>query len=131
MELFIAAAGAAGLLVLIAFLSPAIERERRPIRSMVGRDLHARRMGRASLAAQVAQRKEPRPLRVSGDTIRPMEATLIDVPAAVPAAPFLASAAAPRLDWARQVSDSSTRGRRERNADSLVASLLKPGVHAR
>jgi hypothetical protein len=150
MEILIAAASAAGILALIAFLSPGVERERRPVHSMVGRDLHERRMQRASLAAQVTQRNAPRPLRMTGEGFRPIEelGVVAGMASTVPASAFMASVensdvaepvraptpapavVAPRLGWARQASESSSRNLREHQADGLVASLLGPTAQA-
>ena len=151
MELLIAAAVAAGILASIALLSPGVERRRTPLHTAVGRDQHTQRLQRASFAAQVAQRNAPRPLRVSGPTVQSAETPAVAAPRMTPgaapaAAGFLASAQtegpsgplllppppaiAPRLDWARQTSDSLSRNQRERNADGLVASLLGPTARA-
>lgn len=147
MELLIAAAGAAGILALIAFMSPGVERERRPVHAIVGRDQRTRRVQRASLAAQVTQRNAPRPLRVTGDGLRSFDDEAAPRMASpVGAAAFLASAelesgygalqlpapatVAPRLGWVRQPSESSSRNQREHQADGLVASLLGPTARA-
>lgn len=106
MELVVFAAAAVGLMALIALMSPAVERERRPIRKMVGQDQRARRLQRASFAAQVARRDVQRPLRVSGDAV------------------------APRLEPARTQARPVTVNQRERHADGLVASLLGPTARA-
>ena len=106
MELIVFAIAAVGLMALIALMSPGVERERRPIRTMVGQDARARRLQRASYAAQVAQRDIPRPLRVSGDVVAPLPE-----PVRPPVKP-------------------PTVNQRERHADGLVASLLGPRARA-
>lgn len=106
MELIVFAAAAVGILALIALMSPGVERDRRPIRTMVGEDQRTRRLQRASMAAQMAQRDVARPLRVSGEAV------------------------APRPPQARPVAQPRNVNQRERNADGLVASLLGPTAQA-
>lgn len=147
-EFLVFAVGSTAIVALIAFLAPDMERTRRPVRHLVGRDPHLSRARRASLSAQVAWRDAPRPRHVQGSAVGLIEAP--DVPprqhaAASRPAPFqpppaledpapplhLPSPAvlAPRLGGPRHASESLSRNQRERHADSLVVSLLEP--HAR
>ena len=106
MELIVFAIAAVGLMALIALMSPGVERDRRPIRTMVGQDARARRLQRASFSAQVAERDVPRPLHVSADVVAPMPEPL------------------------RPPVRRPTVNQRERHADGLVASLLGPRARA-
>lgn len=135
MEILVLAAVAVAILVIIAFASP-VQRRRSPVHYTVGRDHHANRVRRAGLAPQVEPRRAPRALRVSGPNIRPVHEAVVIAPASVPVqlparpAAFVPAVTPPRLDWARQTSQSISYNQRERNADNLVASLVQPRARA-
>jgi hypothetical protein len=59
MEIQIVAVVAAGILLMLMMLSPAPEHARHPVHMVLGADQHARRMRRATVAAQVVQRQRP------------------------------------------------------------------------
>jgi hypothetical protein len=135
-ELLIVSVAASMILFILVAVAPTEEPGRQSIHTMVGADPQARRQRRVSVSAQVAERPAPRPLKVRHGQARQMAVAQPVADVTQPISPAGAdwgplqlpkpAAVAPRLDWARQTSESSRRYQGERYADSLVASLVSP-----